>query len=118
MLKWEVIDIWHERNRIDWVSLQQLIGKSRCSAQNMSFHVYIFGISFGILDVQGLLAGETVAGLAGGVNAQMLPITTCTICGLSALSREARCKTFDSSADGYGRGEGFAGRLFYVQALV
>lgn len=57
------------------------------------------------------MAGETVAGLAGGVNAQMLPITTCTICGLSALSREARCKTFEASADGYGRGEGFAGSL-------
>jgi hypothetical protein len=56
-----------------------------------------------------LLAGETVAGVAGGVNAQLLPITTCTICGLSALSREARCKTFDASADGYGRGEAFAG---------
>ncbi len=60
-------------------------------------------------DAQGLLAGETVAGVAGGVNAMMLPITTCTICGLSALSPEARCKTFDSSADGYGRGEAFAG---------
>lgn len=59
--------------------------------------------------MQGLLAGETVAGVAGGVNAQLLPITTCTICGLSALSREARCKTFDASADGYGRGEAFAG---------
>ena len=58
---------------------------------------------------QGLVAGETIAGVAGGVNAQMLPITTCTICGLSALSREARCKTFDASADGYGRGEAFAG---------
>lgn len=58
---------------------------------------------------QGLLAGETVAGVAGGVNAMMLPITTCTICGLSALSREARCKTFDASADGYGRGEAFTG---------
>lgn len=50
-----------------------------------------------------------MAGLAGGVNAQLLPITTCTICGLAALSREARCKTFDASADGYGRGEAFAG---------
>ena len=39
----------------------------------------------------------------------MLPITTCTICELSALSAEARCKTFDASADGYGRGEAFAG---------
>ena len=59
--------------------------------------------------LQSLMAGDTVAGLAGGVNAQMLPITTCTICGLSALSGEARCKTFDASADGYGRGEAFAG---------
>lgn len=57
------------------------------------------------------MARETVAGVAGGVNAQMLPITTCTICGLSALSKEARCKTFDASADGYGRGEGFAGMI-------
>ena len=58
---------------------------------------------------QGLLAGETVAGVAGGVNAMLLPITTCTICGLSALSPQARCRTFDAAADGYGRGEGFAG---------
>jgi len=50
---------------------------------------------------------ETLAGVAAGVNAMILPITTCTICGLSAL--EARCKTFDATADGYGRGEAFAG---------
>ena len=43
------------------------------------------------------------------MNAMLLPITTCTISGLQALSPDARCKTFDASADGYGRGEGFAG---------
>ncbi len=65
--------------------------------------------SSGNKTLQGLLARETVAGLAGGVNAMMLPITSCTICGLHALSPEARCKTFDAAADGYGRGEAFAG---------
>ena len=44
----------------------------------------------------------------------LLPITTCTICGLSALSTEGRCKTFDSSADGYGRGEAFAGMSLFL----
>jgi acyl transferase domain-containing protein len=56
---------------------------------------------------KGLLAGETVAALAAGVNTMLLPITTTSIAGLGALSPDARCKTFDASADGYGRGEGF-----------
>ena len=46
----------------------------------------------------GLLARETVAALAGGVNAMLLPITTTSISALSALSPVARCKTFDASA--------------------
>ena len=56
---------------------------------------------------KGLLARETVAAVAGGVNTMLLPITTTSISGLGALSPTARCKTFDASADGYGRGEGF-----------
>jgi acyl transferase domain-containing protein/acyl carrier protein len=57
---------------------------------------------------KGLLAGETVAAVAAGVNTMVLSITTASICGMGALSPVARCKTFDASADGYGRGEGFA----------
>lgn len=57
---------------------------------------------------KGVLAGEAVAAVAAGVNAMVLSITTASIAGMGALSPVARCKTFDASADGYGRGEGFA----------
>ena len=38
--------------------------------------------------------------MAGGTNTLLLPITSCTISSLGALSPVARCKTFDASADG------------------
>ena len=34
--------------------------------------------------------------------------TTAAICQLQALSPDGRCKTFDATADGYGRSEGVA----------
>ena len=57
---------------------------------------------------QGLVAGQTEAAVAGGVNIMLEPRTTARICLLQALSPVGRCKTFDASGDGYGRGEGFA----------
>jgi len=57
--------------------------------------------------MQGLMIGETVAAVAGGVNIMLTPQTTARICMLQALSPVGRCKTFDASGDGYGRGEGF-----------
>ncbi len=56
----------------------------------------------------GILGGESVAALAGGVNAMTWQETTVGICQLQALSPVGRCRSFDSEADGYGRGEGFA----------
>jgi 3-oxoacyl-(acyl-carrier-protein) synthase len=52
--------------------------------------------------------GECAVAMAGGVNAMLSPATTAAICQLQALSPVGRCKTFEASADGYGRGEGFA----------
>ena len=55
-----------------------------------------------------LLKGDSSVSLASGVNTMLLPVTTSSICTMGALSPDARCKTFDASADGYGRGEGLA----------
>lgn len=50
---------------------------------------------------------ECGAAMAAGTNIMLLADTTAAICQLQALSPVGRCKTFDASADGYGRGEGF-----------
>lgn len=49
--------------------------------------------------------------VVSGVNGIILSSTTISICQMGALSDSARCKTFDSAADGYGRGEGVVSML-------
>ncbi|CAL5223543.1 g6075 [Coccomyxa viridis] len=56
---------------------------------------------------QGILSGECEAALAGGINVMLWHDITSGICQLQALSPVGRCKSFEASADGYGRGEGF-----------
>jgi len=46
--------------------------------------------------------------LAGGVNFMLRPETTIMMCKGQFLARDGRSKSFDASADGYGRGEGCA----------
>ena len=45
--------------------------------------------------------------MTGGTNVMLTPQTSARICLLQALSPVGRCKTFDASGDGYGRGEAF-----------
>ena len=59
------------------------------------------------LMVQGIVSGRTKAGIAGGVNIMLAWKTSARICLLQALSPVGRCKSFDATGDGYGRGEGF-----------
>ncbi|KAI3325541.1 hypothetical protein HD806DRAFT_450461 [Xylariaceae sp. AK1471] len=55
---------------------------------------------------QAILAGETHLALAGGVNALLGPGLTRVLDEAGAISADGRCRSFDDSASGYGRGEG------------
>ncbi|WAC94499.1 beta-ketoacyl synthase N-terminal-like domain-containing protein [Mycobacterium sp. Aquia_213] len=55
-----------------------------------------------------LRSGETALALAGGVSALIGPGLTRVLDQAGATAPDGRCKTFDASADGYGRGEGAA----------
>ena len=63
-----------------------------------------------VLAVQALRNRSCSLALAGGVNVMLAPHSTTYMCNLRALSARGHCASFDSSADGYVRGEG-AGML-------
>jgi acyl transferase domain-containing protein/acyl carrier protein len=55
---------------------------------------------------QALHSGDCDLALAGGVNVLLSPVTVVAASRARMLSPGGRCKTFDSSADGYVRSEG------------
>ncbi|GAA2211807.1 hypothetical protein GCM10009850_072670 [Nonomuraea monospora] len=67
-----------------------------CSASLVALH----------LAAQSLRLGESDVALAGGVNLLVTPGQTLTLGIAGALAPDGRSKSFDASADGYGRGEG------------
>ncbi|MGW0959957.1 type I polyketide synthase [Streptomyces gelaticus] len=67
-----------------------------CSASLVALH----------LAAQGLRRGECDIALAGGVNVNHHPRNHIVYSRAGMLSPDGRCKTFDDSADGYGRSEG------------
>lgn len=58
------------------------------------------------LACQSLRTQECQMAIAGGVNLILSPQVTIAMSKLRALAADGRCKTFDATADGYGRGEG------------
>lgn len=67
-----------------------------CSSSLLAIH----------LASQSLRNQECHLALAGGVNLMLTPATAISNCKLKAVSADGRSKTFDASANGYGRGEG------------
>ena len=67
-----------------------------CSSSLVAFHVAC----------QALRAGECDHVLVGGVNVMLKPEYTISMCKGEYLAPDGRCKAFDASANGYGRGEG------------
>ncbi|WP_049569729.1 type I polyketide synthase [Nonomuraea sp. SBT364] len=67
-----------------------------CSASLVALH----------LAAQSLRLGESDVALAGGVNLLVTPGQTLTLGTAGALAPDGRSKSFDATADGYGRGEG------------
>ncbi|KAH8907448.1 ketoacyl-synt-domain-containing protein [Coniochaeta sp. PMI_546] len=56
--------------------------------------------------VQSLLSGESSMAMAGGAGMILTPSTIMPMVSLGFLSKDGKCYTFDSRANGYGRGEG------------
>lgn len=67
-----------------------------CSSSLVSVHMACESIRNGEIDMA----------IAGGVSLMVNPSGFVSLCQMNALSESGRCKTFDESADGYGRGEG------------
>ena len=64
---------------------------------------------------QALRQGECSGAIVAGTNLILAPTTTVGMCEVGVLSRDGRCKTFDATADGYGRGEAI--NAIYVKRL-
>jgi acyl transferase domain-containing protein/surfactin synthase thioesterase subunit len=70
--------------------------ETACSSSLVAVHTAHRSLQYREIDVA----------IAGGVNLLLSPLGWIATCKVGALSRDGRCKTFDASADGYGRGEG------------
>uniref|UniRef100_UPI00286CF45B polyketide synthase n=1 Tax=Chamaesiphon sp. OTE_75_metabat_556 TaxID=2964692 RepID=UPI00286CF45B len=58
------------------------------------------------LACQSLRLQECSLALTAGVNLMLTPVMSIIECRAHMLAPDGKCKTFDASADGYGRGEG------------
>lgn len=79
--------------------------KTACSSSMIALH----------LACTALKNGECDAALVGGTNLITAPAMSIVMTDQGIVSPEGRCKTFDASADGYGRGEAIS--TIYLKRL-
>ncbi|MCB9147707.1 MAG: acyltransferase domain-containing protein [Caldilineaceae bacterium] len=91
---------------------------SSYAAGRIAYHLGLLGPALAIdadcsssliathLACQSLRLGECNLALAGGVSLMLSPIPFVALSQMQSLSFDGRCKTFDASTDGFGRGEG------------
>lgn len=77
-----------------------------CSSTLVSLHLSIHAIT----------SGDCQHATVSGLNSFMSASTWAQIFSINASSLDGRCKTLDSEADGYGRGEAFASILLEYDA--
>ncbi|EPE28701.1 Thiolase-like protein [Glarea lozoyensis ATCC 20868] len=79
--------------------------KAACSSSGLALHQAL----------QTILQGEISAAIVAGANLLFAPGLSITMSATGTLSSSGSCKSFDASADGYGRAEGIA--CLYVKRL-
>ncbi len=111
-----VVHRYADPRRLTGYSLTGSTGSTACG--RVSFFLGLEGPSYVIdtacssslaclhLARRALLDGEIDMALAGGANVMLIPEIHVCFSKLGATSADGRCKTFDASANGYGRGEG------------
>ena len=100
-------------------SIYRVTGNSKCIAANRISYIWnLRGPSLAVdtacssslvaihLACQSLRTGESDMAIASGVNVILNPGISKAFLEAGMLSADGRCKTFDSQADGYVRGEG------------
>ncbi|KAI9838887.1 MAG: hypothetical protein M1819_004095 [Sarea resinae] len=95
-------------NRISYVfnlTGPSLTVDTACSASLYALH----------LACSSLQSGESAAAIVGASNLILTPDMQMFLDKLGALSPTSQCHTFESSADGYGRADGFG--VFYLKRL-
>jgi len=103
----ENIDAWSGTGTFSSVAAGRIAYALGLSGPALAIHTACSSSLVAVhLAMEALRSGQIDRAIAGGVNLMLSPEPTVYFSKLQAVSRDGRCRTFDASASGYGRGEG------------